>query len=107
MTIVGMTSKYDKHKMLETIETLFSFSIIHLVVVLVVVLVVITTAITYNYDLTTGSYLLCACVKATVPKNMNELWISTLDKDAMVNNIMVVKSLVTSIVYVVVVIWTH
>ena len=77
MTIVGMTTKYDKHKMLETIETLFLFSIIHLVVVLVV----ITTAITYNNDLTTGSYLLCACVKATVPKNMNELWISTLDED--------------------------
>ena len=64
----------------------------------------ITTAITYNDDLTTGSYLLCACVKATVPKNINELWISTLDEDAMVNNIMVVKSLVTNIAYVVVVI---
>ena len=79
MTIVGMTAKYDKHEMVETIETLFSFSIIHLVVV--VVLVVITTAMTYDNDLTTGSYLLCACVKATVPKNMNELWISTLDED--------------------------
>ena len=77
---------------------LFSFSTNHLVVVLVVV-VVITTAITYNDDLTIGSYLLCACVKATVPKNMNELWISTLDEDAMVNNIMVVKSLVTNIAY--------
>ena len=64
--------------MLGTIATLFLFSTIHFVVVLIVV-VVITTAITYDNDLTTGSYLLCACVEATVPKNMNELWISTLD----------------------------
>ena len=91
-----MTAKYDKHKMIETIVTLFSFSTIHFVVVLVVV-VVITTAISYDDDLTTGSYLLCACVKATAPKNMNELWISTLDEDAMVNNIMVVKSLVATL----------
>ena len=74
-----MTAKYDEHKMLETIATLFSFYTIHFVVVVVVV--VITTVITYDDGLTTGSYLLCACVKATVPKNMNELWISTLDED--------------------------
>ena len=76
-----MTAKYDKHKMLETIATLLSFSTIHFVVVVVVVVVVITTVITYDDDLTTGLYLLCACVKATVPKNMNELRISTLDED--------------------------
>ena len=79
-----MTAKYDEHKMLETTATLFSFSTIHFVavVVVVVVVVVITTVIiTYDDDLTTDSYLLCACVKATVPKNMNELWISTLDED--------------------------
>ena len=74
-----MTANYDEHKMLETTATLFSFSTIHFVVVVVVV--VITTVITYDDDLTTDSYLLCACVKATVPKNMNELWISTLDGD--------------------------
>ena len=91
-----MTAKYDKHKMLETIVTLFLFSTIHFVVVLVVV-VVITTAITYNNDLTTGLYmLLCACVKATVQKNMNELWISTLDEDAMVKYC-TCKSLVTTL----------
>ena len=60
-----MTAKYDEHKMLETIATLLSFSTIHFVVVVVVV---ITTVITYDDDLTTGLYLLCACVKATVPK---------------------------------------
>ena len=74
----GNAYQMRQTQMLETIETLFLFSTIHFVVVLVVV-VVITTAITNNDDLTRSLYLLCACVKATVPKNMNELWISTLD----------------------------